>query len=230
MVFLCFSNYEVVAVGKQFAVLGLGRFGGSLVKEFAEIGIEVLAVDTDVAKVQHYAKYATHAVLANPMDEGSMRGLGLSNMDHVFISFGDDIQASVLTALLLKELGVPQVWAKAHDDHHAKVLEKIGVDRVIHPEKDMAKRIAHHITSKKMVDFIELSKELSIAEVVASEKIANKTLKELNTRGRYGCIIVAIHRGEETLVAMPDDRILEGDILILIGRNEDIDRFDRRGV
>jgi trk system potassium uptake protein TrkA len=123
------------------------------------------------------------------------------------------------------------VWAKAHDDNHAKMLEKIGVDKVIHPERDMARRIAHHITSKKMVDYIELTKEFSIAEIVASRKIDNKSLSDINLRGSFGCSIVAVQRGEDLIVKpVPEETIHEGDLLIIIGRNEDIDRFDQKGV
>lgn len=218
-------------MSKSIAVFGLGRFGGTLVKELVELGIEVLAVDNDEAKVSYYSNYATHAILSNGFDENTIRDLGIRNMDYVFISFGDNIQSSILTCLLLKELGTPQVWAKAHDDYHARVLEKIGVDRVIHPERDMAKRIAHHLASKKIIDYIELSKEFSIAEVVATRKLHNKTLIELDIRARFGLTIVAIQRGEDIFVSpSPEEKILEGDMLFVIGRTEDINRFDKRGV
>ncbi|WP_428911828.1 potassium channel family protein [Niallia sp. Krafla_26] len=216
---------------KSFAVFGLGRFGGTLVKEFAELGIEVLAVDIDEAKVSRYSEFATYAVVVNELDESSLKKLGIRNIDHAIVSFGEDMKSSVLTCLLLKEVGVPQVWAKAHDDYHAKVLEKIGVDRVIHPERDMAIRVAHYIASHKIIDYIELSKEFSIAEVVATEKIHNKTLIELDIRSRFGCNIVAIQRGNEIVVSLdPDKKILKGDVLVVIGRNEDINRFDQKGV
>ncbi|KAA9021131.1 potassium channel family protein [Niallia endozanthoxylica] len=216
---------------KSFVVFGLGRFGGTLVKEFAKLGIEVIAVDIDETKVSRYAEFVTHAVVANELDESSLRKIGIRNVDHAIVSFGDDMKSSVLTCLLLKEMGVPIVWAKAHDDYHAKVLEKIGVDRVIHPERDMAIRIAHHIASQKIIDYIELSKEYSIAEVIASEKLHNKTLIELDIRARFGCTIVAIQRGEDIVVSPAPDRvILKGDVLVVIGRNEDINRFDKKGV
>lgn len=216
---------------KSFAVFGLGRFGGTLVKALSELDIDVLAVDIDEAKVSHFSEFATHAVLATEIDENTLKKLGIRNFDCAIVSFGEDIKSSILTSLLLKEIGVPQVWAKAHDDYHAKVLEKIGVDRVIHPERDMALRIAHHIASKKIVDYIELSKEFSIAEVVASDKIHRKTLLELDIRAKYGCNIVAIQRGKEIYVSpSPDEEILKGDVMVVIGRNEDINRFDQKGV
>lgn len=216
---------------KSFVVIGLGRFGGTLVKELTQLGAEVLAVDIDENTVNHYTEIATQAVIVEELEEHTLKKLGIRNFDHAIVSFGEDIKSNILTSLLLKEMGVPQVWAKAHDDYHAKVLEKIGIDQVIHPERDMAIRIAHQLVSKKIIDYIELSQEYSIAEVVASRKLHNKNLIELDIRKRFGCNIVAIQRGEEIMVSpSPDKIILEGDILVVIGRNEDISRFDEKGV
>jgi trk system potassium uptake protein len=218
-------------VKKQFAVLGLGRFGGNLVKEFHEFGIDVLAVDKDPDKVDMFSQYATHTVQANAVDEKALKHLGIRNFDHVFVSFGDDIEASILTTLLLKELGVKQVWAKAQNKHHQKVLEKLGVDRVIQPERDIARRIAHHIVSEKIIDYIELSKDHSIVEIAASNKIHGKSLMELDVRAKFGCHIVAIQRGDNMIVApAAEDKIFKGDILIVIGNNTDLNRFEEEGV
>lgn len=216
---------------KQFAVFGLGRFGGSLVKEFHALGIEVLAIDKSHEKIQQYSNYATHAVKANAMDEKTLKQLGVRNVDHAFVSFGDDIEASILTSLILIELGVPQVWAKAQNDYHQRVLEKIGVNRVIHPERDMAKRIAHHIISEKMIDYIELSREYSMVEVVATKKLLDKSLSDLNIRTRFGCNVVGIQRGEEISVSPGDNEIISlGDVLIIIGKNKDIINFEEDGM
>ncbi|MDQ0225447.1 potassium channel family protein [Metabacillus niabensis] len=216
---------------KQFAVFGLGRFGGSLVKEFYKQGIEVLAIDKSEEKIQQYAQYATHAVRANGVDERSLKKLGVKNVDHAFVSYGDDIEASILTSLLLKELGIPKVWAKAQNDYHQKVLDKIGVDRVIHPERDMAKRIAHHIISEKMIDYIELSKEYSLVEIVATKKLYNKTISDLDIATRYGCNVVGIQRGEEICVSPSmNEKIVMGDVLLIIGKNKDIVHFEEVGM
>ncbi|MFC0270875.1 potassium channel family protein [Metabacillus herbersteinensis] len=216
---------------KQFAVFGLGRFGSSLVKEFYELGIEVLAIDKDEDKVQQFAQYATHAVRANAIDENTLKQLGVRNVDHAFVSFGDDIEASILTSLLLIEMGVPIVWAKAQNDYHQKVLDKIGVCRVIHPERDMAKRIAHHIGSEKMIDYIELSKEYSMVELIATTKLNRKTLFDLDIRAKFGCNIVGIQRGEDINVSpAADEKIETGDVLLVIGRNKDINHFEEEGM
>ncbi|APH06927.1 potassium channel family protein [Bacillus weihaiensis] len=216
---------------KQFAVFGLGRFGGSLVKEFYELGIEVLAIDNNDEKIQQYSPFATHAVKANAIDESILKQLGVRNVDHAFVSFGDDIEASILTSLILIEMGVPQVWAKAQNDYHHKVLEKIGVHKIIHPERDMAKRISHHIISEKMIDYIELSKEYSLVELIATNKLNNKKIQELNIPKKYGCNIVGIQRGEEICVSPTGDETIEkGDVLLLIGKNKDLIDFEEYGM
>lgn len=222
---------EEYIMKKQFAVIGLGKFGGNLVEELSRLDTEVLAIDLHEEVVQRYADVATHAVQANAMDESVLRSLGLRNFDHVIVSFGESVEASILTTLLLKELGVKEVWVKASNAYHQKVLERIGADKVIHPERDMAKKIAHHMTSEKIIDYIELSKEHSIVEVRASSKVANLTLMDLDVRARYGCNIIAIHRGDEVIVSpSADDTVELEDLLIVIGHNRDINRFEKEGV
>ena len=216
---------------KLFAVIGLGRFGGSLVEEFHHLGFEVLAVDVKEERVNRYSKFATHAVVTNAINENNLKSLGLKNFDLVIVSFGGNIEASILTTLLLKDLGVKQVWVKASSGNHQKVLEKIGADRVIHPEREMAKRIAHHVTSDKIIDFIELSKNHSIAEIVSTKKVTDKTLNELNVSANYGCTIIGIQRGEEFIVSPSAEEVIcTNDILIVLGNNNEIHAFEDKGV
>jgi trk system potassium uptake protein len=216
---------------KLFAVIGLGRFGGSLVEEFHHLGFEVLAVDMNEERVNRFSQFATHAVVANAINENNLKELGLKNVDIAIVSFGGNIEASILTTLLLKELGVKQVWVKALSENHQKVLEKIGADRVIHPEREMAKRIAHHVTSDKIVDFIELSKNHSIAEIISTKKVTDKTLNELNVRSKYGCTIIGIQRGEEFIVSPSVEEVIcPNDILIVLGHNNEIHAFEEKGV
>jgi len=160
-----------------------------------------------------------------------LRKLGLRNFDYVVVAIGEDLQASILTTLLLKEIGVEKVWVKTKNVYHQKVLEKIGADRIIYPERDMAKRIAQYMISEKIVDFIELSEKYSIVELIASDKVNQKTLLELNIRAKYGCTIVAIKNEGDILVSPPADRnINKGDILVVAGHNNDIERFERDGI
>lgn len=212
---------------KQFAVFGLGRFGGSLVKALYKNGIEVLAVDIDQEKVDEYAKYTVQAVQISHLDETALEMLDITSFDHVFVSFGDNIEGSVLLTLMLKEMGVKKVWAKASNDNHQKVLTKIGADQVIHPEREMAKKIANYISSKSIIDYIELSDEHSIVEIIASPKIYNKTLQDLDIRNKYGCNIIAIKRGGIVKISLvSNELILKDDILVVIGRKAAIKRFE----
>lgn len=218
-------------VKKQFAVVGLGRFGGSVCKELYKMGHEVLAIDINEDKIHNFANFSTHAVVANATDENALISLGIRNFEHVIVAIGENIQASILCTLLLKELKVKRVWVKAQNNYHHKVVEKIGADRIIHPEHDMGIRIAHYLVSEKIIDYIELSPDYSIMELIASYKVANKTIAQLNIRAKYGCTILGIKRGEEVMITpFPNDIILEKDILILIGHNNDLKRFEDEGI
>ncbi|TCN27684.1 potassium channel family protein [Mesobacillus foraminis] len=216
---------------KEFAVIGLGRFGGSICNELAEQGMQVMAIDINEERVNKFAAVASHAVCADTTDEKVLKSLGIRNFDHVIVAIGDDIQASILTTLMLKELGVKKVSAKAQNDYHEKVLRKIGADHVVHPERDMGKRIAHNMVSNNVLDYLELSDEHSIAEVVASEKLGGNSIIDLNIRARHGINIVAIKRGNDILVSpQADELIRAGDILIVIGADSDINRFERKAL
>ncbi|MFC0561895.1 potassium channel family protein [Halalkalibacter alkalisediminis] len=216
---------------KQYAVIGLGRFGGSVCKELYKMGHQVLAIDNNEAKVNEFAAHSTHAIIANATDEKSLQSLGIRNFDYVIVAIGDDIQSSILITLVLKEMEVKNVWVKAQNAYHHKVLDKIGADRIIHPEQDMGIRIAQHITSEKIVDYIELSDEYSIVELLATKKINNSTLVDLDVRAKFGCTILAIKRGEDINVSpLPDDTIYEKDVLIVIGHKADLKRFEEEGM
>ncbi|RXI96421.1 TrkA family potassium uptake protein [Anaerobacillus alkaliphilus] len=216
---------------KQFAVIGLGRFGGSVCKELYEMGHEVLAIDLNEDKVNDFTRFSTHAVVANATDESTLLSLGIRNFEHVIVAIGDNIQASILCTLLLKELQVKQVWVKAQNQYHHKVVEKIGADRIIHPEHDMGVRIAHYLASEKIIDYIELSPEFSIVELMATQKVSYQTIADLDIRAKYGCTILGLKRGEDVIISpTPDQLIFEKDIIILIGSNNDIKRYQEEGL
>ena len=155
---------------KEFAVIGLGRFGGSICQELSEEGMQVLAIDSDETRVNDYKNIASHAVILDSTDEDSLKDIGISNFEHVIVAIGENIQASILTTVILKELGVKRITVKARNDYHEKILIKIGADRVVHPERDMGKRLAHSLISNNILDFLELSEEHSIVEVKAGRK------------------------------------------------------------
>lgn len=216
---------------KQFAVIGLGRFGSSVCKELYKLGHEVLAIDMNDDRVNAITKHATHAVIANATDENALNSLGIRNFDNVVVAIGDNIQSSILCTLLLKEMGVSQVWVKAQNHYHHRVLEKIGADRIVHPEKDMGIRIAQHLVSEKIIDYIELSNEYSIVELIASAKVANRSIIDLNIRAIYGCTILAIKRKEDINITPSPNEIIElNDILIVIGHKNDLKRFEEDGL
>jgi trk system potassium uptake protein TrkA len=213
--------------GNQFAVIGLGRFGASLAKELVKLGHEVLGIDKNEEVIDEMNELLTHTVVADTIDEEVLRSIGILNFDCVVVAIGDDIQSSILTALLLKELGVKKVVAKALSALHGKVLQKIGVDRVVYPERDMGVRVANQLVSPNLLDYIELSKEYTIAELSATQRISGWTLKELDTRARYGCTIVAINKKEDVIIApTAEDVVEEGNIMVVIGTNEQIDDFE----
>jgi trk system potassium uptake protein len=216
---------------KEFAVIGLGRFGGSICRTLSEQGMEVLAIDIDEDRVNEFASIASHAVVGDSTDESVLKSLGIRNFDHVIVAIGDNIQASILTTIILKELGVKHITVKATNDYHEKVLKKIGADQIVHPERDMGERIAHNIISNNVLDYLELSDEHSIVEIVASERLDGHSLLELDIRARYGINIVAIKRGNDIIVSpLASEIIRKDDILIVIGADEDIDRFEAKVV
>ncbi|RSL30430.1 TrkA family potassium uptake protein [Salibacterium salarium] len=212
---------------KQFAVIGLGRFGGSICKSLVDEGMEVLAIDEDEEKVNEFASLVTQAVIADTTDEKALRGLGIKNFDHVIVAIGDNIQASILTTLILVEMDIKHITVKAQNDYHEKVLNRLGADEIIHPERDIGIRIAHSVVSKNVLDYLELSDEYSIVELVAGPTIDGESIVDLDLRAKYGCNILAVKRGDNIHVSpRPEEKIANGDILIVIGADDDIQRLE----
>lgn len=214
---------------QEFVVIGLGRFGGSIVKELIDQGADVMAIDIESERVDEFAAIATQAVVADTTDESVLKSLGIRNFDHVIVAIGDNIQSSILTTLMLKELGVKRITVKAQNDYHEKVLSKIGADNVVHPERDMGIRIANNILSNNVLDYLELSDEHSIMELIVNAKLAGHSLIDLDIRARYGINIVAIKRDNAIIVSpQADEKLQMNDILIIIGADVDINRFEKK--
>lgn len=211
---------------KQFIVVGLGRFGTSVAKTLAENGHDVLAIDCDPEKVQAISSDVTHAVEADATDEETLKTLGVRNFDVAIISIGDNVSANILCTLILKELNLPYVIVKAPDTLHGKVLTKVGADRVVYPERDMGARIAQNLISSNVLDYIEFAPEYGVIEILASEKMVGKTLKELELRANFDVNVMAIKRGEQLYISPgANDKILEGDKLVLMGKNENLEKM-----
>lgn len=213
---------------KQFLVIGLGRFGGTIAKTLASLGYEVMALDKNEHRVKQIAPIVTQAIEVDSTDEQALNELGVQHFDYAIVAIGDDIQASILTTLILKEMGIPHVTAKATNEYHSKVLEKIGADKVIQPEREMGLRVAHHLISENVIDFIELSPDYSIVEITASAPMIGKTLASLDIRANYGCNVIAIKTKDNVMNISPkaETEIREGDLLVILGRNSDINRFE----
>lgn len=213
---------------KQFAVIGIGRFGSSVASCLTSQGYEVLAVDRDEESVQKISEVVTHAVCVDTTDEEALNSLGIRNFDVVVVAIGEDVQASILTTLLLKEAGVGHIVAKAQNELHGKMLEKIGADRVIFPERDMGMRIAHSLVSSNVLEYIELSPDLSIVEVAVPRVMVGKALTDSNLREGYGLNLVAIKRCDAISVSpKPEEVFRQGDILFVIGENKGIRRLEQ---
>lgn len=212
---------------KQFAVIGMGRFGLSVATALSNMGLDVLAIDADEHRTQLVANLVTDAVSADSTDEEALRALGIRNFDVVVVAIGEDIQASILTTLILKDLGSPLIVVKAQNELHGKVLQKIGADKVIYPERDMGLRVAHHLTSPNVLDYIELSDEYSIVEMRVSAEMVGKNLIELDIRARFGCNVMAIKRGARMNISpSAAERLTADDVLVIVGEKNDLTKLE----
>jgi trk system potassium uptake protein TrkA len=216
---------------QQAAVIGLGNFGSSVAQHLATKGCQVVCVDQDMEKVQAMKDFVLHAVQADATDESALRAIGISEVDVAVISLGDNREASILTAMILQDLGVKEIVVKVVSDLHARVLKRLGVSRVVFPEKDMGRRVAEKLVAPRILEHLELSEEYGIEEVVPPEEFVNETIGDLKLRTRFGVSVLAIRRqkaaGKEEVMVNPtrDDRILPGDLLIVIGHEADLEKL-----
>ncbi|MGE7687834.1 potassium channel family protein [Lysinibacillus sp. NPDC097214] len=211
---------------KQYAVIGLGRFGVSVARKLYEAGNEVLGIDINEERVEDAESYVTHAVVADTTEEKALTSIGIRNFDCVIVAIGIDMQSSILTVSLLKEIGIKKIIAKALGKRHGQVLEKVGADWIIYPERDMGERVANQLLSPNMLNYIELSKEYSIEEIMIPSKMAGQNLRNLDIRAKYNVSVIAIVRdGNITILPSPDQIIEENDILVMIGHRKDLTLF-----
>lgn len=202
---------------KQYIVIGLGRFGRSVCETLYENGAEVMALDIDQERVNEISDFATHAVCTDAMEAENLKELGVSNFDVGVVSIGDDVKASGIITMLLKEMGVETVIAKAHDEIHGLMLKKLGADKIVYPERDMGRRIAHNIGKTHIMDFIEVSPDYSLSEIRPMEKWIGKDLGQLALRARYGINVMAIKSGDH-VNAVPDAQTVidENDVMLVM--------------
>ena len=203
---------------KSFVVIGLGLFGSSVARQLCTLGAEVLAIDTNSDLVQQVSTDVTNAVVADARDQEVLRALGVQECDCAVIAIGDDLAGSVLATMNVKELGIGYIVCKAHDEVHRKVLEKLGADKVVIPEKEVADKLARSLTSHNVLDFIELSSDYGIVEIPTPKSWVGKDLKELNIRAKLGVNIIAIERNDKITVSpRAEFQLAKDDILVVLG-------------
>ena len=219
---------------KQVGVIGLGRFGSAMATTLTELGHDVIGVDGDEARVQRLADVITHALQIDATDEKALRAAGIQDVDVAVVSIGENIESSLLVVMQLRELGIDTIVAKAVTPLHGRILEKLGVSRVIFPEREMAIRIAHSLVMPNVIDYIELSRDFSIVEMPAPDAFVGRTLKQLELRPRLGLTLIAIKRRDDAgggivtnIAPAADERIREGDVLALLGSNERLNQLDQ---
>ncbi|MBD3109916.1 TrkA family potassium uptake protein [Bacillus sp. AGMB 02131] len=217
-----------MAVKKQYAVIGLGRFGTSVARRLHAAGHEVLGIDIHEEQVEDAEMYITQGVIADSADKKALIPLELEHFDYVVVAIGDDIQASILTVMLLKNLGIKNIIAKAVGKRHGQVLEAIGVEWIIYPERDMGERVANQLLAPNRLDYMKLSKDYNIEEIMLPAKMTGKSLRELDIRAKYKINVISILRNEEIIVApAPDEQLQNHDVLVTIGKRSDLDKFSQ---
>jgi trk system potassium uptake protein TrkA len=213
---------------KKFAVIGLGNFGFHVAKALYADGNEVVAIDTDKNRVQAIDAFSSESVVMDATDKDALKALGLAAMDGVIVSTGTKISTSILICLHLQEIGVKKILAKALDEDHAKILKKVGATEIIHPERDMALRIARGLSTPNILDFIPLAEEFDLVQVGPPREFIGKTLRDLNLRAKYGVHVIAIRElVPENFVLVPPAGfvIKDSDILIMLGKSEDLKKI-----
>lgn len=211
----------------EFAVIGMGRFGRSVAVTLQQLGHRVLAIDKHEEPLRRVAEEVTHAVQLDSTDAEALRGVGITNFDAVVVAIGNYIQESILTTLVLKELGCKKVVTKAVDELQARVLEKVGADLIVRPEKEMGIRVAHLLASPSLVDYLEVSPTFSIEEISVSDRLQGQTLRALDLRGRFGVSVLLIRRDGQLLISPPAETVLRaGDVLVVVGENRQLSKLE----
>lgn len=217
------------AIKKQYAVIGLGRFGIALTRGLNAEGAEVLVIDSDPDKVNDIEPYCTQAICADATDEAVLEKIGIRNLDVAVVCMAGDIEASIFVTLTCKQLGVPQVITKPQNDKHRHVLKKIGADMVIVPEEEMGAKLAANLVKPNMIEVMSLSDNFRIVEIKTPLKWQHKTLIQLNLRNTEKVSVILVKRGEEIIVTPAADcELLPDDILVIAGTYTDTKRLSAK--
>ena len=216
-------------MAKSIMIIGLGRFGASVAHTLFQQGYDVLGMDTDEKIVQSNMGQITYSVHGDATNETTLRELGASNFDAAIVAVGEDMQVSLMTSVLLTTLGVPLIVARAKDQLHGNTLEKIGVHRVIYPEQEMGELLAHGLFNPDVLEYMDLTPDFGISKIRVPDSLASMSLKEAGlggVRDKYGVAVIAIKRGKDvTLAPNEADRLRKGDLLVLAGKDDQVDKL-----
>lgn len=220
-----FTEQFAFSEGDSVVVIGLGRFGGAVAQSLMRLGSDVMGIDRKEELVQAWGDRLTHAVQADSTNENVMLQLGVADFSHAIVAIGSDLAASLMTLMVLTELGIKDIWVKAMTPEHGQIAQRIGAHHVVYPEADMGARVAHLITGS-MMDFIEFEDGFGIAKIQAPPYTHHQTLAESHVRSRFGVTIVGVKRSNEDFQhALPETRVLPADLLIVSGPTKKIEEF-----
>jgi trk/ktr system potassium uptake protein len=215
-----------MTIRRQVAVLGLGRFGSTVARELTRLGHDVLAVDSSERLVQAIADDVTHAVQADFTDEEALKELGLGSYDTAIVAVSTNLESSILTTVLLQQLGVRRIIAKAADELHGLILRRLGVSRVVYPEHETGLRIAHSFAAPRVLDYLDVAPGYGIARVSVPEALAGSTLGSFDLQNTYAVTALALHRGGAVTLNPPASEVLRAtDELIVAGLDDDLEQL-----
>lgn len=222
-----FTEQFAFSASDSVVVIGLGRFGGAVAQSLVRLGHDVMGIDRKEDLVQVWGDRLTHAVQADSTNENVMLQLGVADFSHAIVAIGSDLAASLMTLMVLTELGIKDIWVKAMSPEHGQIAQRIGAHHIIYPEADMGERVAHLITGR-MMDFIEFDDGFGIAKIHAPLYTHHQSLAESQVRSRFGVTVVGVKRANEDFQhAQPETRVLPADLLIVSGPTKKIEEFAR---
>ncbi|MBR3281401.1 MAG: TrkA family potassium uptake protein [Clostridia bacterium] len=212
---------------EQIAIIGLGKFGMTVAKQLSNYNCDVLAIDSDENLIEEAVPFVTKAIQINALEADALEACGIKGFDIAIIGIGDNIESSLMVALTLKDLGIPKIVAKARDEKHAKLLEMIGVTRIVQPEIDSALKLVNSITTKYVIEKTEMGRDFSMLEIEAPKDWINKNFGELALRQKFSFNVVCVKRGEEVVFPTANTEVKEGDTLVILAHNESLEALEK---
>lgn len=212
---------------KSFLIIGLGRFGLAITEELAKQNVEVLAIDKNEDAVIKASDFIEHCLICDSTSETALRQIGLDHIDHAIITIGDNIEATILTTILLKELGIKKVSVRIDDEYYVKIMQKIGADEIILPEKIAGVRYANSIISDTFIDYFNIADDYAIVQIYVNEKFKVRTLIEMDSRNKFDVNIISIKRNRRVFLPKGSDTINPKDEILVIGKTNQIAKFDQ---